>query len=356
MAFKDFIKKTITQKPANLKKPHFYKVDSDAVRQLEQLQAMHKHAPDAVKAKIEQDMRLLAYGIAGEEQVAFELNNSYLPIIVLHDLYIAHDDLSAQIDYLIITNKLCLIVECKNLYGNIEVNSSGDFIRSLEYKGRVKKEGIYSPITQNRRHLEMIKKIRLASKSNLITKTLAEKFFDDNCKTVVVLANPKTVINMKYTKKEVKEQIIRCDQLIEHIKKMMKDSEVATSSEKQMFELADFFLSLHADNPVDYTLKYRAESSPTENPVPAASNIADTPLYQELKQSRLEMSRAEGIKAYYVYNNAQIEELITVMPELLLRCRRSPVSGKSNARNTDLISWPSSLNTVLEQAARLDLS
>lgn len=34
---------------------------------------------------------------------------------------------------------------------------------------------------------------------------------------IVVLANPKTVLNDKYAKKEVKEQVIRVDRLVEHI-------------------------------------------------------------------------------------------------------------------------------------------
>ena len=97
---------------------------------------MYKSAPSNVKAQVEQDIKTLSYGIFGEENVAFELNNSYLPMIVLHDLNIKYDGLSAQIDYLIITRKINLIIECKNLIGNIEVNNNGDFIRTTAYNGR----------------------------------------------------------------------------------------------------------------------------------------------------------------------------------------------------------------------------
>lgn len=97
----------------------FYKADSDSKKQLERLQQLYATAPDRVKPQIERDMKLLAYGIAGEENVAFELNNSYLPIIVLHNLRLEHEGLSVQIDYLIITTKFCLVVECKNLFRGI---------------------------------------------------------------------------------------------------------------------------------------------------------------------------------------------------------------------------------------------
>ena len=107
----DSIKEMVTQKPVGLKKPDFYKADSDSKKQLERLQQLYATAPDRVKLQIERDMKLLAYGIAGEDTVAFELNNSYLPIIVLHDLRLEHEGLSAQLDYRIITTKVCLVVE-----------------------------------------------------------------------------------------------------------------------------------------------------------------------------------------------------------------------------------------------------
>ena len=94
---------------------------------------------------------------------------------ILHDIYLEYGDVSAQIDYIVVTRKLIFIIECKNLYGNIEINSNGDFIRTMEYGRRTKKEGIYSPITQNKRHLELIKSIKVDSRLNSL-----EKFFTNS--------------------------------------------------------------------------------------------------------------------------------------------------------------------------------
>jgi hypothetical protein len=320
----DSIKEVITQNPTNLTKPDFYKSDSDAKNQLEKLKELYNNAPEKVRPQIERDIKLLSYGIAGEDTVAFELKNSYIPIIVLHDLNLEYDGLTAQIDYMIITKKFSLIVECKNLFGNLEVNSSGDFIRELEFNGRRKKEGIYSPVTQNTRHLEMIRKVRATSKNNFLTKAIFEKYFDDAYKSVVVLANPKTVINMKYAKKEIKEKIIRSDQLISYIKRLLKESKDAPWSDKEMYELADFFLGLHKSNTVDYTKKYFQESIPNVNEEPNKDqinkdqiNMEEMPIYKELKQYRYDKSKAEDVKAYFIFNNAQMEELISAMPESL---------------------------------------
>lgn len=346
MAFFESFVEMMVDRPLHLKAPHFYKADSDARRQLAELTEFSKVCPKAVLADVEQDIRLLSYGIAGEEQVAFELANSYLPMIVLHDLHIEADGLSAQIDFLVITPKINLIIECKNLYGNIEVTSNGDFIRKMEYNGHLKKEGIYSPITQNIRHLEMIRKVRGASKNNFLTRTLFEKNFDSFYKSVVVLANPKTIIDLKYAKKEVKNQIIRCDQLVDHIKKLQKESDEMTSPEKSMYDMADFFLKLHTPNTTDYRKKYGVVEVVDEGSVEASSveasanhsqeetaavglhaaagtglandtNIEDTPIYKALKQYRLETSKAEGVKAYFIYNNAEMLAIIAAMPATL---------------------------------------
>ena len=329
----DSFKELVTQKPVGLKKPDFYKADSDAKKQLERLQQLYATAPDRVKPQIERDMKLLAYGIAGEESVAFELNNSYLPIIVLHDLRLEHEGLSAQIDYLIITTKFCLVVECKNLFGNLEVNSRGEFIRELDFNGKRKKEGIYSPVTQNVRHMEMIKALRLGNKRNPLMRVALDKSFGELHKSVIVLANPKTVINLKQAPKEIKDQIIRSDQLIEYIKRLIRENKDLASSEKEMYEMAEFFAGLHKENPVDYTEKYlvgggfeqsdaivdREENGGVE------VKIDETPLYQALKQYRYETSKAEGIKAYYVYNNLQLEALSAGMPRSLDELRK--ISG-----------------------------
>lgn len=302
-----------------MKKPHFYKEGIDAKKQLEQLKEFYKTTPEHVRPWVEQEIKMLSYGIAGEENVKFELENSHIPMIVLHDLHLEYDGLSAQVDYMIITTKLILIVECKNLYGHIEVDNRGNFIRSFEFNGRFKKEGIYSPITQNERHLELIKKIRLQSKNNILTRSIFEKHFEDNYKSVVVLANPKTVINTKYAKKKIRDQIIRCDQLVGYIKELVKSSKNEVSLEKIMYERADFFLSFHTPNTTDYTKKflaaenYKVETKAEKPTIP----VEDTPLYKELRQYRYEASKAGGLKPYMVYNNAEMEALISAMPKTL---------------------------------------
>lgn len=183
-----------------VKEPIFLKESSTAEEQIRKLRKLEAEINEEGKAIIEQDIKYLEYGIVGEKNIAFELRNSHIPIYILHDIYLSHEDLSAQIDYLIFTRKFCFVIECKKLYGDIEVNNMGDFIRTMSFGKTKKKEGIYSPITQNKRHLELMRKIRY-DQANLAGKINFDNNFNRAYKPLVVLANPKTVLKAKYAKK-----------------------------------------------------------------------------------------------------------------------------------------------------------
>ncbi|MBR5244575.1 MAG: NERD domain-containing protein [Clostridia bacterium] len=264
-----------------LKEPVFLKDSSNAEQELAQLKELRSSVPQDVTEELDLRIRLVEAGIHGESTIRFELANSHIPMYVLHDLYLEHEGLSAQIDYLLVTKKAIFVLECKNLQGNIEINSSGDFIRTLTYGTRTKKEGIYSPITQNRRHLELIKQIRSAEKTNPLFKMMFERGFYQNYRSVVVLSNPKTLLNARYAKKEIRQQVIRADQLAEYIRAACADPSAPSFSDKDMEELAQFFLNRHKDQAKDYTTPFREAMSATQakepTPLPNAATSAPQP-------------------------------------------------------------------------------
>ena len=159
---------------------------------------------------------------------------------ILRDLYLEVNDLSAQIEYLIITRHRIYVLECKNLIGNIEIDNTGHFIRTFEINSKKVKEGIYSPITQNERYLNVIKEMRLSEQKNFIGKTIIEKSFNNDYKSLVVLANPKTLLFDRFAKKEIKNKVIRSDQLIQRLKELEKVSKQykdSTSKGSKVFEV-----------------------------------------------------------------------------------------------------------------------
>ena len=184
--------------------------------------------------------------------------NSHIPMYVLHDINIEIDGLTAQIDYIVITRKATFIIECKNLIGNIEIDSQGNFIRTYKFNGKYIKEGIYSPITQNQRHLEVLKRLVKESKSNIIMKKLFENAFDENYKSIIVLANPKTILNYKFAKKEVKDKVIRADQLINFIKQTNTKINSSSLSDDELKNKAEKILSWHKNDKMSYINKYKS--------------------------------------------------------------------------------------------------
>ena len=314
-----------------IKEPVFLKESSNAENQLEKLKGLEPLLNNEGKAKLRQEIKCVEYGIAGEKNIAFELKNSHIPMYILHDIYLESGDLSAQIDYLVFTKKLCFVIECKNLVGNIEINNTGDFIRTMEFGGKKKKEGIYSPITQNERHLELMKKIKADNKTNIIMKFMVGKYFEKFNKPIVVLANSKTVLNAKYAKKEVKNQVIKADQLVNYIKESCEKCKESKFSDSEMLAWAQSYFNLHIDSGKDYISKFdkyliendnnemikvdiKEEHDDIIKAELISENIEELEIFKELKAFRLNKSREENIKPYFIYNNNQLMDLISKKP------------------------------------------
>lgn len=373
-----------------LDKPIFLKEESEAKHYISKLKELHSRAPEGVKGRIEKELKIATLGELGEDNIAFELKNSGIPMYILHDICLETNDLSAQIDYIVVTRKVIFIIECKNLVGNIEINSQGNFIRTYNFNGKFIKEGIYSPITQNERHLEVLKRIKKESKSNFISKMLFDKYFNDNYKSLVVLANPKTVLNSRYAKKEIKDKVIKADQLINYIKEVNSKSDLMSLSDKEMKEIADRLLALHKSSKLSFLKKYRElvelidnhddkdnaktvfnnkeiindssinndksniineDKSSATNNIDKSNNINNIyntknininvninntvinnstgnkinnnsdiindneNLIKKLKEYRLQMSRAENTKPYFIFNDKQMTGLLEKMPK-----------------------------------------
>ena len=290
--------------------PTFLKKGNSAEEYIRKLEELKAEATGEVKKEIEAQLAMAKYGLIGEQKIAYELKNSGIDMYILQDVYLEHNELSAQIDYVVITEKHIYIIECKNLIGSIEVNNSGEFIRSFEVGGRKIKQRIYSPIEQNERHLRRINELYESTQRNSIIKKLFEDSIDNRCKTLVVLANPETMLYAKYAKKEIKEQIVHIDLLIKRIKEI--DAKSGKKMDvKEMYKLAEFFQSTDNVNRPSYVDKYEKLVAKIQD---EASQRREK-LIRELKSFRLEQSRLEKRKPYYIFNDAQMEDIIHKNPQ-----------------------------------------
>ncbi len=242
----------------------FLKEDSTLERQINELLEIKDKVKD--KDSIDRDIKLLEMGLYGEKEIAFELKNANIGMYVLHDITIVHEDLKAQFDYVIVTKGFVYFIECKNLIGNITVDSNGQFSREYVINGKKIKEAIYSPYTQAKRHKEILKK-RWLSKNNKFIIALREKSFDNYWyKSIVVLSNSKSMLNTKYAPNEVKKNTVRVDQLVDFIKKDIAnyDSDLY-SNKKQMEEIAQSFLGVNVSEYVSIADKYKNQLANNKN-------------------------------------------------------------------------------------------
>jgi len=334
-------KKTVT-------KPIFIKEFNKDSEQLKDLIELSSKVFTSKKKLIDRDIVLLKYGLDGENNVSYELKNSFIPMLCLHDIRLQSEDYIAQLDFVLITSKFICVLETKKLNGDIEINSDGDFIRTIKsYAGKtIKKEGIYSPITQNQRHVKILEEILVRDK---IMRAIP-------IKSAVIIANPKTIIKKIKCPKAIQNLIYRYDQLTNLLNKELNNKNDLEMREKQMYEIADYLVANNKPIKFDYNAKYSLidddfDSSKGESTKESlASKMPDEikdedtvktivkeiqfeekvvakeevkpevvvevmDVYNVLKEYRLKTSRDEGIKPYIVFSNAEMETLIKANPK-----------------------------------------
>lgn len=277
----------------------FLKEDSHLQKQIEELKQLSNSNGDE---NIIKDIKLLEIGLKGEKEIEFELKNANIGMYVLHDIVIKHGDLRAQIDYIIITRGYTYLVECKNLIGNITVDNKGGFSREYEFNGKKYKEAIYSPYTQAVRHKEILKKIWLDSNNKLIT-TIRESSFDNLWyKPLVVLANSKSLLNTKYAPREIKNNIVKVDQLVRYIQNdLVKYDQDCMSSQKRMLKLANRFLDIHVEEYYGIANKYMKKEK----------------IKRQLELFRREKAKSMNVPAYFIFTNNELNKIIEYIPKTL---------------------------------------
>ena len=326
--------KILTNKPTKIDRPVFTKYFEKENKQIKDLEQLLKISNDASKKIIEQDIKKLRYGHIGENNVYYELKNSFIPMICLHNVRLKYKGMVAQIDFLAITCKYIYVIECKNLIGDITINSQGEFIRHMKNShGKViSKEGMYSPIVQNEKHINVLKEI--------LKQELKYKNKLKRVESLIVTANPKTIINKTYAPKYISDKIIRHDQIIDKIQSYESDNKTNwVFIEDDMRKISEILLKYHKEAKIDYNKKYnlpikgdkkyntytsskyndiKKEAYSKKNQVKIKS---DEELRRLLKTYRLKRSKQDNLQPYMIFNNSTMEELIKIRPKDLYELR-----------------------------------
>ncbi len=317
----------------------FLKETSDLQEQYQALIKLNNEYPN--NEDILEELVIVKKGLKGENEIAYQLKKANIGMYVLRDIKLQYEDLSAQIDYVVITPVYYYYIECKNLVGDITINENGDFIRELIVNGKKVKKGMYSPLRQVEAQRDVAKKI-WATKISKLKLLLAQNNFNKYRKVLVVAANPETIINNYRAPKDIKDKVIRADNLIRTIQNDLNNCprDEIFYKEKDMREFAQSYLNSNVSNPINYYEYYKKKFNLyNKNTIEILEeeNPKDTELRERLRQLRTVRSRELNKPAYYVFNNEEMENIIRIKPKTYDELRRILPDVKVNTHGRAIL-------------------
>lgn len=255
-------------------------------------------------------------GSFGEYLIKYALANIPGYQKLMRNIYVPYNGKTSEIDVLMIHEKGIFVFESKNysgwIFGGLEDTK---WTQCLPNK---QKSRFYNPILQNRTHIKA-----LAQFSNIdIERVVSYIIFSQRCElkdvpdssaNCVILKRPDM---LKHLKRDIKERsIVYTREEIDSIyNKLLPLTQVTEEQKKQHIE--------NIDN------KIRKQTKECENLIPGnveklvdestnSVSIEESTLYKELKKYRLERSKADNVKPYFIYSNAQLEEIANKKPKTL---------------------------------------
>lgn len=293
-------------------------------KNIEVLNQLMDKVGDDEKDKIQNEINLMRKGMTGENNVNYYLKNTRIPGYVFHDITMRdfRGD-QTQIDFLIITKKFLVVIESKNLFGNIEIDKEGNFYRNLvNAAGKVyKEEGLKSPYTQNKIHIDNINDLLLENK---LLKNIPIKSF-------ICLANSQTMIKKDKAPREIQNLVIRTDLLKEKLESLYNYGEYSVKyKEKDLLAFIEVIKSKLVDYKIDYVKKLNLHLMETKI-VERETQISDSQVLKErveevvpveqndelfdaLKQYRKDKAKELNYPPYYIFNNDELASLILKNP------------------------------------------
>ena len=287
----------------------FYKETSDLQDKYDALKKLAEEFPNS--EALLSELFIVKKGLDGENEIAYQLKKAHIGMYVLRDVKVKYEDLTAQLDYVIITPVYTYYVECKNLVGNITVTDKGDFIREFTINGRKIKKGMYSPLRQVEAQREVIRKI-WENNSSAIKKFFASNNFDYYRRVLVVAANQDTILNTSRAPKEMKYKILRADSLIRQIEYDInhRGNDEYLYSKKSMEEMAQSYINISSIEDINYYDYYKNKYF--NNNISLNDDLKDRLI--ELRKNR---ACAMKIPAYYVFTNDELDKLVEIRPKTI---------------------------------------
>lgn len=204
------------------------------------------------KDNISEDEKKEYYGYLGENAVIEKFKLCCQPMCIIHDLNIKYYDLKIQNDLIVIISNAILIIECKNWSGNFKVDEFGNFIKTKKFDLEANDyidtcQSLFSPMAQSTEHYNLIK--------NIIMEQFYLTFEDEDIKKkcldslipVVVMVNEKSVLDLSDAPQDMKDRIIRYDQINRFLEKFISNDN-SLFSKYEMAKISDYLINLDIES------------------------------------------------------------------------------------------------------------
>lgn len=203
----------------------------------DRLEEDHQRAGD-----IRQELKLRMSGFNGERAVSYYLD--FLPdkdYAIFHSLRLPSGKYYFQMDYLLLTTRCIIILECKNFYGIISFDESFNQLIRVAHE---KEEGFQDPISQAKWHRQQLLKFLYSHHISLPVEYL------------VVISNPSTIIKANPQHKLAMNKVIHGHSLLERIEKIVKRYQKELLDSKGMRKLSKLLLKYHTPETYDVMKKF----------------------------------------------------------------------------------------------------
>ena len=285
----------------------FYKENSFLQHKYEALKKLNEEYPN--NKDLKNELFITKQGLDGENEIAYQLKKSSIGMYVLRDMRFQYEDLTAQIDFIVVTPIFVYFIECKNLVGNITITDQGDFIREYNLDGQLVKKGMYSPLRQVEAQREVLRKI-WETRAQGLRKIFGSKYFNYYRRVLVVAANRDTILKSHYAPNDIKNQVIKSDSLIRYIENDLKNAsrDDRRESQKEMAETAMSYIEVSVNHDINYYEFYKNKFIHNSN------YISNDILKERLVNFRKDRSNEMRIPAYYVFTNDELERIVDTRP------------------------------------------
>ena len=238
----------------------------------------------STRQKIEQEIRTIRAGVAGEREAAHEIDFHYgdsKRLAVIHDLRIELEGRVAQIDHLLLDQLLDIwVFESKHYAEGVGVNEQGEWVVFWNRKPY----GIASPIEQNRRHVAVLRQVFDKGLVQL-PRRLGLKLKPQLHSLILVssgarISRPKSRAAAALV--DGLDTVVKVDQLVTTIDKQVEETGVLSTLGSlarlvNMATLEDIgrqLVALHRPNQVDWAARFGLSSAPAVPPAVISTAIS----------------------------------------------------------------------------------